>query len=73
LFYVACFLASWFISNYAKMETKRKHKFSALESKGIAFTWDDILQVLNNYFHVLALQRKVGVSFMFTPSLLRNF
>jgi hypothetical protein len=55
------------------METKRKHKFSALESKGIAFTWDDILQVLNNYFHVLALQRKVGVSFMFTPSLLRNF
>jgi hypothetical protein len=55
LFYVASFLASWFISRYAKMETKRRHSFSALESKGIALTWDDILQVLDGYFHALAL------------------
>jgi hypothetical protein len=55
------------------METKRRHKFSTLESKSIALTWDDILQVLNGYFHALALQRKVAIRLTFTPSLLRNF
>jgi hypothetical protein len=39
------------------METKRRHKFFALESKGIALTWDNILQVLDDYFHALALQK----------------
>jgi hypothetical protein len=29
------------------METKKRHKFSAPESKGIALTWDGILQVLD--------------------------
>jgi hypothetical protein len=33
------------------METKRRHKFSAPESKGIALTWDDILQVLDGYVY----------------------
>jgi hypothetical protein len=55
------------------METKRRHKFSTPESKSIALTWDDILQVLNGYFDALALQRKVAVRLTLTPSLLRNF
>jgi hypothetical protein len=55
------------------METKRRHKFSAPESKGIALTWVSILQVLDDYFDALALQRKVGVRLTFTPSKLRNF
>ena len=55
------------------METKRRHNFFAPESKGIALTWDCILQVLDSYFHALALQRKVAVRLTLTPSLLRNF
>jgi hypothetical protein len=55
------------------METKRRHNFFAPESKGIALTWDSILQVLDGYLHALALQRKVDVRLTFTPSLLRNF
>jgi O-succinylbenzoate synthase len=55
------------------METKRRHKFSTPESKGIALTWDNILQVLDGYFHALALQRKVVVRLTLTLSLLRNF
>jgi hypothetical protein len=38
------------------MEIKRRHKFFAPESKGIALIWDGILQVLDGYFHVLVLQ-----------------
>jgi len=55
------------------METKKRHKFSTPESKSIALTWDDILQVLDGYFHALALQRKVAIRLMLTPSLVRNF
>jgi hypothetical protein len=55
------------------METKRRHKFSAPESKGIALTWVSILQVLDSYFDALALQRKVVIKLTLTPSLLRNF
>jgi hypothetical protein len=55
------------------METKRRHKFSAPESKGIALTWVSILQVLGGYFDTLALQRKVVVRLTFTPSLLKIF
>ncbi len=55
------------------METKRRHKFFAPKRKGIALTWDDILQVLDDYFHALALQRKVTIRLTLTPSLPRNF
>jgi len=55
------------------METKRRHKFFAPESKGITLTWVSILQVLDSYFDALALQRKVDVRLTLTPSLLRNF
>jgi len=55
------------------METKRRHKFFAPECKGIALTWVSILQVLDDYFDALALERKVAVRLTLTPSLLRNF
>jgi hypothetical protein len=50
LFYVACFLASWFISRYAKMETKRRHKFFAwIHSTFISldFCYESIVHIYN--------------------------